>query len=96
MASSVRGGDPTSEGEFLSIRERIVVATSWGRIREEEFVDGTRVEAGTILGQLRENGKSTPLVAPSTAIFVRWLVRQGERVAPGSPVALLLSVEGDE
>jgi biotin carboxyl carrier protein len=96
MAVPGPDGDPTSEGEFLSIRERLVVATSWGRIHEEELLEGSRVEAGTILGQLRENGKAIPLVVPMAAVFVRWLVREGERVRPGSPLALLLSVDGEE
>jgi biotin carboxyl carrier protein len=96
MAVPARDADPTSEGEFLSIRERLVVATSWGRIHEEDFLEGIRVEAGTILGHLRENGNATPLVVPMTAVFVRWLVREGERVRPGSPLALLLSVDGEE
>jgi multidrug efflux pump subunit AcrA (membrane-fusion protein) len=96
MAVPVRDGDPTSEGEFLSIRERLVVATSWGRIDQEDFLEGNRVEAGTILGQLRENGRVMLLAAPMPAVFVRWLVRAGERVAPGSPLAVLLSVDGED
>jgi biotin carboxyl carrier protein len=96
MAAPIRDGDPNSEGEFLSIRERIVVATSWGRVYERDVSEGARVEAGTLLGQLRENGETIPVVAPLRAVFVRWLVREGERVAPGSRLALLLSVDGEE
>jgi hypothetical protein len=96
MAVPARDGDPTSEGEFLSIREKLVVASSWGRVHEGDVSERMRVEAGTILGHLQENGQATPVVVPVTAVFVRWLVRDGERVAPGSPLALLLSVDGEE
>lgn len=95
-AASDRRDDPYPEGEFLSIRERLVVAPHWGRVHEEIVAPGIQVEAGAILGQLRDRGETSLVVAPLRAVFVRWLVREGERVAPGSPLALLLSVDGAE
>jgi hypothetical protein len=84
------------EGEFLSIRERVVVARHWGRVHMERVDQEEAVDEKVILGWLREHGRETPLVASSRAIFVRWLVREGERVAPGRPVILLLSLEGKD
>lgn len=94
MASD--GGDsPYPAGEFLSIRERVVVAAQWGRVHAEVVDQGHRVEPGTILGQLLERGIVTQVVAPVRAVFLGWFVREGERVPPGSPLALLLSVDGE-
>jgi biotin carboxyl carrier protein len=93
--ASTDGPDGFS-GEFLSIREKLVVARSWGRLQEADVSEGVRVEAGTILGQLWEQGAATFVVAPMAAVFLRWLVRDGERVAPGRPLALLLSMDGEE
>jgi hypothetical protein len=83
------------KGEFLSIRERIVVAPHWGRVHMEFIEQERLVDEKAIIGRLREQGRETLLLAPEPAILVRWLVREGERVAPGSPVALLLSLEGN-
>ena len=86
---------PDPEGEFLSIRERIVVAPHWGRVLTD-LCEGQEVDRDAVLGRLKEQGAETPIVAPLQAVLIRWLVREGERVAPGSPVALLLSRDGNE
>jgi hypothetical protein len=83
-------------GEFLSIRERLVVSPRWGRVHEEPLEEGGPVERGSVLGQIRERGVEATILSPHRAVFVRWLVREGERVAPGSPLALLLRVDGEE
>jgi multidrug efflux pump subunit AcrA (membrane-fusion protein) len=87
--------DQDSGGEFLSIRERIVVAPHWGRVLTD-LSEGQEVDRDTVLGRLKEQGKETLIVAPLQAVLIRWLVREGERVAPGCPVALLLSRDGNE
>jgi hypothetical protein len=86
-------GEP--QGEFLSIRERLVVSPGWGRVHEEAFEEERPLERGFVLGRIREGGIDTPILSPQRGIFLRWLVRDGERVSPGSPLALLLSVDGE-
>jgi multidrug efflux pump subunit AcrA (membrane-fusion protein) len=86
---------PDLEGEFLSIRERIVVAPHWGRVLTD-LREGWDVDKDTVLGRLQEQGTETLIVAPLKAVLIRWLVREGERVAPGRPVVLLLSLDGNE
>jgi hypothetical protein len=84
------------KGEFLSIRERIVVAPHWGRVHMELIEQERPVDEDAIIGRLRDQERETLLVAPEPALLVRWLVREGERVAPGSPIVLLLSLDGNE
>jgi multidrug efflux pump subunit AcrA (membrane-fusion protein) len=83
------------EGEFLTIRERIVVAPHWGRVHQD-VTDPEPVDEGVVIGRIRERGVETPLVPPEPSVLIRWLVRDGERVAPGSPIVLLLSLDGNE
>jgi hypothetical protein len=82
-------------GEFVSICERVVVASDWGRIHEQIVGQGERVGEGTILGALREGEHVFPVIAPVRAIFLGWLVREGERVEPGAPLAVVRVEEED-
>jgi biotin carboxyl carrier protein len=88
--------DGHAHGEFVSIRERIVVAPHWGRIHVEARDQKRRLDEGVILGRLLEGARETLLVAPVRAVLIRWMVREGERVAPGDPIVLLLSLDGNE
>jgi hypothetical protein len=88
--------DGHAHGEFVSLRERVVVAPHWGRVLMEFPDQDRRIDEGAILGRLLEQTRETLLVAPEAVILIRWLVRDGERVAPGSPLAVLLSLDGNE
>lgn len=76
-------------GEFLHIRERLVVAPAWGRLRAGELDPGDLVEDGDIIGAIHEAGKDIPLVCHTRALFVSWTVPPGKRVAPGMQLAVL-------
>lgn len=83
------------QGEHPPITERFVVAPAWGRIQSGALTEGEVVECGSVVGHVRENGHKLPLVAHIRAAFVSWLVSEGERVGPGTPVAVLRAIEGD-
>jgi hypothetical protein len=76
-----------TDGEFLSISERIVVAPSWGRWVAEPLCEGDRVAAGAVVGRVLDNGTATMLVAPVDGVFQGWLTDQGVRVRPGTALA---------
>ncbi len=86
---------PTREslGESLHIRERLVVAPSWGRLRPGELRSGDVVEEGDAIGALREAGSDTPLVSHARARFVGWIAIPGRRVAPGTRLAVLRLID---
>ena len=75
-----------SQGERVSMEERVVVAPSWGRIHELSAA-GERVRRGSPIGRLVEVGRETPLVASHHGTLLGWLVLDGERVKPGTPLA---------
>lgn len=92
MAGRARGspGDhPVRQGEFLSIRERVVVAPAWGRLAREPVDGGGRVRRGAVIGWLRTREGDIPLLAPVSGVFLAWLAGEGERVPPGRAVAWL-------
>ncbi|MGH2572271.1 MAG: hypothetical protein ACRDGU_02085 [Actinomycetota bacterium] len=70
------------------------MAPHWGRLNEQIVKSGVEVEPGELLGHLRERGLDTPLVAPLQAVFIGWLVTDRQRVAPGTPLALLRRIDG--
>jgi hypothetical protein len=82
-------GDEDGEGEHLSIDERVVVSPAWGTFHGEPLDEGRRVEPGTVIGSVGQGPDVTSLVAHSRGRFLAWLVREGEWVAPGRPVARL-------
>jgi hypothetical protein len=79
-------------GETFSMQERVVVAPTWGRLRAEPLVEGRKLRAGTVIGRLVEAGVEIALVCPVHAVFLSWMVIDGERIRPGTPVARLRSV----
>jgi hypothetical protein len=81
-----------SYGEFVTIRERVVVAPAWGRVRPQALALGQSIEVGEIIGWIMDGSRELPLRSYARGPFLRWLVRAGERVPPGSPVALLQDV----
>jgi YD repeat-containing protein len=76
-------------GELLHIRERLVVAPAWGRLRAGELDPGDLVEDGDVIGAIHEAGEDTPLVCHTSGHFVGWTVVAGKRVAPGMKLAVL-------
>jgi HprK-related kinase A len=85
--TATAGGE--MQGEFLSMGERLVVSPGWGRFRAEDVGEGGAVERGSRLGTVILAGRETPVVAPVSGTLVAWLVWEGERVAPGRPLARL-------
>jgi hypothetical protein len=82
------------QGEFISIPDRLVVSPGWGRVHLGALTEGQVIQAGARIGRLIEGGHNTLLICPVRAVFVGWLVFEGERVAPGSPLARLRRWEG--
>jgi len=80
-------------GESLHIRERLVVAPSWGRLRAGGVEPGDLVNKGDVIGVLHEGGHDSPLVCHSKAHFVTWSATPGRRVAPGTMLAVLRAVD---
>jgi hypothetical protein len=76
-----------TDGEFLSISERIVVAPSWGRWIAEPLSEGDVVVAGAVVGRVLDDGTATMLFAPIDGVFRGWLADHGVRVRPGTALA---------
>lgn len=77
-------------GESFSLDEILVVSPAWGRLRPGQVSGGEVLEQGAVIGFLTERGEDNlPLVSHVGAVFVRWFVREGERVRPGRRLALL-------
>jgi len=80
-------------GESLHIRERLLVAPSWGRLRSGSVSPGDLVQEGEVLGVLQEAGKDIPLVSHARAHFLGWSVLSGKRVSPGTKLAVLRAID---
>jgi hypothetical protein len=80
-------------GESLHIRERLIVAPSWGRLRAGGVAPGDLVNEGDFIGMLHEGDCSIPLISHSRALFVAWSAKPGRRVAPGTRLAILRAVD---
>ena len=74
-------------GERVSITEALVVSPAWGRVQAEPLWEGQPLEKGAVIGRLLEGGEFIPLVCHTPAVFLAWLVGEGERVAPGTRLA---------
>lgn len=81
----------TIEGEFVSIPERVVYSTAWGRLDPDLVSTGRRIEAGSVIGRVRQPKTVIPLVCPVSGRFLEWLALKGEPIRPGTPVARLRS-----
>jgi hypothetical protein len=80
-------------GESLHIRERLVVAPCWGRLRAGCVTPGDLVNRGDVIGALHEGGREIPLECHSEARFIMWSVKPGRRVAPGTKIAILRALD---
>jgi len=90
----------TIEGEFVSIAERVVYSTAWGRLDPAPVQAGRRIEAGSVIGRVRQPKAVIPLVCPVSGRFVEWLALEGEPIRRGIPLAPLAEdrrqvLEGD-
>lgn len=87
------GSDPSggslATGEIPGIDHRLVVSPGWGRFKALPLEVGQAVEAGTVIGHVRDGRYEVPLVAHAPGRFLRWMVADGERLPPGRAVALL-------
>jgi biotin carboxyl carrier protein len=79
--------DGTPHGEPLAIAERLVVSPTWGRLRTVAVEEGQSLDAGSVIGVIREAGEEHPLVCRSASVFVAWLAIENERVPPGRALA---------
>jgi multidrug efflux pump subunit AcrA (membrane-fusion protein) len=79
----------TIEGEFVSISERVVHSPAWGRLDPDPVPAGLRIEAGRVIGRVRQPKAVIPLVSPVTGRFLEWLALEGEPVRPGTALARL-------
>ena len=80
-------------GESLHIRERLIVAPSWGRLRAGGVTAGDLVNEGDVIGVLYESGQDIPLVCHARARFITWSAKPGRRVGPGTKLAVLRVVD---
>jgi hypothetical protein len=80
-------------GESLHIRERLIVAPSWGRLRAGDVAPGDLVNEGDVIGVLLEGGRYVPLVCHSKGQFIMWSAKPGRRVAPGAKLAVLRALD---
>lgn len=73
--------------ESTSIRERLVVAPASGRfvpLPSETFTtEGEWVEPGAVLGEIRNDGASTPVRSPFRGWVMGMLALEGQPVRPG-------------
>jgi hypothetical protein len=81
------------EGEFVSISERLVVSPRYGRFHREAIAGGRTIRPGSLLGRVTQAGDQALVVSPLRAVFLGWLVFEGEWVWPGRPLVLLRSRE---
>lgn len=80
-------------GESLHIRERLVVAPCWGRLRAGGVAPGDLLNEGDVIGVLHEGGQDIPLECHSRAHFIMWSAKPGRRVAPGTKLAVLRALD---
>lgn len=79
--------DLPEQGELLTISERLVVAPTWGRLRPRSIEAGQELDAGSVIGVIREADEEHPLVCRVASEFVAWLAFENERVPPGRALA---------
>lgn len=81
--------DPVEPGEVPGIRVLVVVSPGWGKLRRGRLEQGSGVDHGTVICALHEQGSETIVTAPGPGVFLSWMASDGERVAPGTPIAQL-------
>ena len=81
------------ESALTDLPDRLVVAPGHGRLALSPprifTAEGEVVRAGQPLAQVDDGGRMHDVCAPCDAWVVEYLVRDGQRVEPGSPVVHL-------
>lgn len=93
MSSRASGEEPAAGygGEFISISERLVVSPRYGRFHGEPIEGGRILRRGSVLGRVTQAGEEALIMSSFSAVFMGWLVFEGEWVWPGRPLVLLRS-----
>ncbi len=81
-----------SQGERLTVSERMIVAPGTGVFRPGGFAgatEGTHVEVGAEVGVLEGPGTRLAVRSPFSGVIVGMLALPGERLREGQPVAWL-------
>jgi biotin carboxyl carrier protein len=76
-------------GEGLLVPERMIVAPTVGLFRPVELGEDAAVARGQTVGLVEGPGTCTPVASPFAGQLVAVLVRPGERLRAGQPVAWL-------
>jgi biotin carboxyl carrier protein len=82
-----------AENALTDLPDRLVVAGGHGRLALSAprmfTAEGEVVRAGQSLGRVDDGTRTHDVCAPCDAWVVEYLVRDGQRVEPGSPVVHL-------
>jgi len=81
--------DEPRQGEVPELGVVLVVSPGWGRLRRGGLQEGSVVDGTTVICTLGEDASETIVRAPTTGVFVSWLVTDRDRVSPGTPIAML-------
>jgi hypothetical protein len=81
------------EGEFPLMSERLVIAPERGRLHHRRIREGRRLDAETVIGEIRTFRGPVMLRSFCPGLFVTWLAGEGEAVIRGHPVAVLRSFD---
>ena len=77
-------------------RDRLLVAPAHGRLSvpapRSFTADGEVVRAGDVVARIDADGKAVDVCAPCDAWVLEYLMRDGERVEPGSAIAHLRAI----
>jgi biotin carboxyl carrier protein len=79
--------EPAYEGEFPPIEERLVVSPGWGHLHRRRLREGRPLIQGAVIGEIRAGKVRTVVRSPVAAVFLAWLVSEGDRVDVGRPLA---------
>ena len=81
------------ETALLDSRERLLVSPAHGRVRLPAPVsftsEGEVARAGDVLAVVNGDGSAVEVCAPCDAWVMGYLIRDGQRVEPGSAIAHL-------
>ena len=68
---------------------RVVVAPARGTVSPLDLTEGTLLRAGTPLGRIRSRRAEVDVSAGYDGVLAEWLVRDGDLVDAGDPIARL-------
>jgi biotin carboxyl carrier protein len=83
-------------GEVLTVPERVVIAPCIGHFRsappETVTAEGEVVATGQVVGYIDAQGRTIPVRSSFAGWMMGLMVREGDRVREGQPVAWLRSL----